>query len=347
MRRAAISSPGKQRVLPSALIIGMSNSLTHELNVRESFLAYAPSNWGADILMRTEDLTLGNNNHVVGVIEGSVSSVGYNDLDEFVSWVRSRTDYDLIIMSYSMGNEATVMEYIVTNEDRILCMPTLSTGYHSNITATSPGATEAVTAGNTRIECYYEATALKESWQLTASYVNAAIAGKMAQLKETGLTNTQVRQALRANLDTVWSATNGYGKLPDTLTVPEAFGIEPVNKFNLFDGGNINSAYTLFSGVEIDSIRIYMDDDVLLYDGNGVKTTNPANLSSYYDSRVRYTVTYDDFTYNFTQSDEGEHTFHAVTVKDGVESTAPLYAFDTQTLTQVILENYFGVVYEL
>jgi hypothetical protein len=331
----------------TAIIIGISDSLVHELNVRDSFLAYAPNGWDADILMGTENESLADNEHVVHTVEMG-GFISYDEMESIRSWISS-SDYDIIIFSYYFGAIDSVMEAIVSIDDKILFMPLTgaSSRRKSNIIYCGVGSTENTSdSSSKRIECYDKATLLTSSWQLTPSYVTPAIAGKCAYLLDDGLTNTQARQALRYSCSlSTWDSTDGYGKVPSTLTAPDSYPVEPINSFSMGYAYSPYSIYTLFEGQSIDSVRLYMDD-TLLYDGNGTETIISASSYAPNDSRITYRVLFDEFSYTFTQDDEGEHVFSAVAVKDGVESSAEEYSKHTYTLTQSVLENYFGVSYE-
>jgi hypothetical protein len=334
--------------MPNALIIGISDSLGHELNVRDSFLTYAPNGWGADILMGTENESLADNEHVVHTIEMG-GFISYSEMESIRSWV-SLSDYDIIIFSYYLGAIDSVMEAVVSIDDKILFMPLTgaSSRRKNNIIYCGVGSTENTSdSSSKRVECYDKATLLTSSWQLTPSYVTPAIASKCAYLLDDGLTNTQARQALRYSCSlSTWDSTDGFGKVPSTLTAPDNYPIEPVNNLRIIGYASTTHAeYNLFEGQSIDSVRLYMDD-TLLYDGNGTETILSASSYAPNDSRVTYRVLFDDFSHTFTQDDEGEHVFSAVAVKDGVESSAEVYSKHTYTLTQSILQSYFGVNYD-
>jgi|1_EtaG_2_1085319.scaffolds.fasta_scaffold01502_6 hypothetical protein len=334
--------------MPNALIIGISDTLNHELIVRDSFLTYAPSGWDADIIMGTENPDLIDNQYVVATLEMG-GQITYTELDGFRNYISNNSQYDIIICSYYLEGIASVLEAIVSIEDRVLFMPLVggSARKKNNIIYCGVGETSnTISSDSSRIECFDKATLLQSSRQLTPSYVVPSIAGKACSLVDAGLTNTQVRQAFRSNLNDTWTQTDGFGKVPSSLTVPESYDIEPVNNFSFIGyASSTYSEYTLFEGQTIDSVRIYMDDQ-LLWDGNGTENTLSATTYAPYDTRVTYRALFEDFTYTFDQDDEGEHVFKAVAVVDDVESDAEIFSKETLTLTQAILENYFGVSYD-
>lgn len=315
--------------MPKALIIGISNSLAHEKAVRDSFLAYAGSDWDADIIMLTENQSLLNDPLVPYIVLNEVGFVQYNDLKILIDYVDDfPNEYPIVICSYYISTQ--VFERYVWEKDRLIFMP--QQRGKNNVVKVGVGDLQAQVVSGLS-ETFYKANLLPLSRQLTPSYVTPSVAGICTKLIDDGLTTKECLKAIRQNLTGTWTTQNGYGKFPDSISSEFTNTVEPPNALGIsINGGTeISYLYSLFYDEPIDYVNIYRDDE-LIFSGNGVKTQININLATNIDSQEFYLVNTDWFG----DIEVKEYNYVIRAVRNGVESDIQDYCRTTYNVS----ENY-------
>lgn len=320
-----------------ALIIGISNELGHENNVRNAFLTYAPQGWEADILMLSNNEDLINDENVVHVIEGG-GFVMWSEAYKLVEWVIQHPEYSLCVFSYT--SFSLVMDRITWEADRLIFMPRTSGqmggGRMMNAVKSWSGENESL-SDNGMADGYYKAELLIESQRLTPSYVNGAISGISAHLIEDGLDTKQSLKAIRNHFTGEWTKLNGFGKFADSIPSHFTDSVEPPNALivsQLLSSGEMKFEYTMFYGQEVDEVRIYRDG-LLVFSGLGVEKQRGAILTSPVGSQHYFEIETNWQDPNDIQLKE--YLFEITTVYNGVESRKEPYSNLNYTPSQTIV----------
>jgi hypothetical protein len=328
-----------------ALIIGISNSLSHELNVRDSFLTYAPAGWDAEILMLTTSSTVANNQYVVDTINHDPKGWFFpSDTQKIINWIQPRVgEYPIIVFSYYQVAQG-YFDYLATYFNTMVFMPVTAYYEKTNVTLVGVGDSQHEMDQAHGIECYFKADLLPESRQLVPSYVTPAVAGIVAHSFDAGNDAVKSQQILRKNLNPVYDTRNGFGRCPSVLTlfdtVPAA---EPPNYMKVdFSAGVIE--YSIFRREIPQTTRVYWNDE-LIY--NGAIGVGRAGSPAFSDSHILYfDIPFQNLNTSFTESDENTTgDFKVTIVINGEESPVQLFNSYPVTLTQTILESYFGVTF--
>lgn len=204
-----------------------SSALAHERAVRATFQQYGTGTsdigmlYGNPILLDQSDVTHtwdGNSDGAETYYPKAVYA-----LVKYLS--QNPNEYDLIVFSYEVDvYYINVLSYIPNVLGIGLVMPmtnaaTVNTTCQGEqfITFVGRGTTANVAGTGTRIDCYDN--------QGSTSQAVPMVAGKMSQLISAGLTQEQARIALIKACDNypTWDATDGYGRVPSTIPVPEDY----------------------------------------------------------------------------------------------------------------------------
>jgi hypothetical protein len=339
--------------MATALVIGIdlsisgsvSSILSHERKVVTNFLANAPTNWSAEILMHTNNSDVASESDVVAIVNSSTRDcVGTYSLNNTQSnimcWVSQNIDdYDLVIFSYDLdGYYGLLLSEIINEYDTpiFMAMPnvdaTNTTYKKSNIVYVGGGVSSNVRGKGSNIECYDDTS----SGGTLTSYTTPTVAGKFATLLST-LTVNQALKALRysCSLDD-WTISDGFGKVPDTISTPSEYLTEPPQGLLVFvdNSNNVRVNYTEFYGESYDSVRVYVDD-VLFYDGNGTAVSS-FGWGGYGEAYKLISSQFKRFIFSASNFTEGVRTIKVLSVKDGVESRDESY--NTATVTIPYLE---------
>ena len=212
--------------MPSALVIGLdldirdnppvSELLAHERAVRTEFLA-GLTGWTCDILFVTKRTITPQDNVITLRPELYYGGV------EIVRYVTANDNYDLYIMSYTVDDIFRgYLKAIPNTLGKPLFMPMPNQASSWSRTRTNiinvGGGTSANARGFGSAIWFYDATSTGST---TTSYTTATVARKATQAIEAGATSFQdVASVLIAN-GASYNETSGYGRLPDTLTIPD------------------------------------------------------------------------------------------------------------------------------
>jgi hypothetical protein len=209
-----------------ALVIGLdldirdnppvSELLAHENQVRTEFLA-GLTGWTCDILFVTKR-TIPPQDNVITLRP----EVWYGGV-EIVRWVTANNNYDLYVMSYTVDDiYRGYLKAIPNTLGKPLFMPMPNQASSWNRTRTNiinvGGGASVNQRGFGSAIWFHDVTSTGST---TTSYTTATVARKATQAIEAGATAFQdVASVLVAN-GASFSEANGYGRLPNTLTIPD------------------------------------------------------------------------------------------------------------------------------
>ena len=199
--------------------------LSHGLAVRSEFLA-GLTEWQCDILMVSgRDIFVNGENNVVDTI----NSTSINSGLEIVNWVGENAEqYDIFIMSYVVDSGyRSILKQIPDIIGKPLFMPMPNADNNTawyvtrnNIINVGAGASTNTRAVGDAIWFYDVAS----NGSLLTSYTTATVANRATQVVDAGYSSfSDIASILVQNGSNAlsWNYTNGFGRLPATLLIPE------------------------------------------------------------------------------------------------------------------------------
>ena len=199
-------------------------------------------------------------------------------------------DIDIVVIPYS-GLSLNAGEML---DDGITVIKPLhnTPNYYTGAIQVAGGTTqkESPDFTNPGLDFYSECSNLNGDLAIAPSFVCGKVAGLVANLLDEGYTTWQARQILRQNCDSFdqWTPEEGFGKLPDTITIPETIlTMPPVNVSVLR-----NYSTSLNPGLGVLSFNTESGGGFVFgYEGDVLNATHSPFIIEGEDKQ--YTLTYD------------------------------------------------------
>jgi hypothetical protein len=330
-----------------ALIFGLdlggstaSQVSSHERTVKTRYLESAPAGTTADIVI-TSNKGFSGYAPVLAWIPFPTSGFYPTDVNAFYDWVLDgrQNDYDVVIFSYNVdAYYDRVLEKLISNTSiqAVFCAIGNDSGFPktfgNNIFKIGGGVTENIAQHGYRNTGWTQAI----NGSTLTSYTNATAGGYFTRFMGLELTKEQTRKSFLQSFPEYpdKDPINGYGKVPETATIPESYDIFPPTTLDVYyefadivDGlivaWNMRIYFCPFILQADTSYNVYVNDELAV---SGLGTLN--SPGGYIGSELlRYLP--------LKIEENGTFVVSISAVTEQGESGRYLYATDTITITNI------------